>query len=47
SLKLSNVSKQETTTGEIVNLMAIDASRFAELTQHIHILWSGMYHLFI
>ncbi|CAF4075111.1 unnamed protein product, partial [Rotaria sordida] len=47
SLKLSNASKQETTTGEIVNLMAIDASRFAELTQHIHILWSGPLQLLI
>ncbi|CAF3222819.1 unnamed protein product, partial [Rotaria sp. Silwood2] len=41
SLKLSNSSKQETTTGEIVNLMAIDASRFGEVTHHIHVLWSG------
>ncbi|CAF1308417.1 unnamed protein product, partial [Adineta steineri] len=41
SLKLSNSSKQETTTGEIVNLMAIDASRFGEITTQMHILWSG------
>ncbi|CAM4943622.1 unnamed protein product [Rotaria socialis] len=47
SLKLSNASKQETTTGEIVNLMAIDASRFAEVTQHIHVLWSGPFQLLI
>ncbi|CAF4936841.1 unnamed protein product, partial [Rotaria magnacalcarata] len=47
SLKLSNASKQETTTGEIVNLMAIDASRFAEVTQHIHVLWSGPLQLLI
>ncbi|CAF1432502.1 unnamed protein product, partial [Didymodactylos carnosus] len=31
SLKLSNSSKQTTTTGEIVNLMSIDASRFGDL----------------
>ncbi|CAF3495114.1 unnamed protein product, partial [Rotaria sp. Silwood1] len=47
SLKLSNSSKQETTTGEIVNLIAIDASRFSEVTQHIHILWSGPLQLLI
>ncbi|CAF4181538.1 unnamed protein product, partial [Adineta steineri] len=41
SLKLSNSSKQETTTGELVNLMAIDASRFGEITTLIHFLWSG------
>ncbi|CAF3642109.1 unnamed protein product [Adineta steineri] len=47
SLKLSNSSKQEATTGEIVNLMAIDASRFAEVTHHIHTLWSGPFQLII
>ena len=26
--------------------MAIDAARFAEVTQHIHILWLGMYYYF-
>ncbi|CAF1543369.1 unnamed protein product, partial [Didymodactylos carnosus] len=41
SLKLSSSSKQSSTTGEIVNLMAIDAQRFQDLTSYIHILWSG------
>ncbi|CAF0741409.1 unnamed protein product [Adineta ricciae] len=45
SLRLSNSAKQQTTTGEIVNLMAIDASRFAEVTHHIHVLWSGPFQL--
>ncbi|UJR14426.1 hypothetical protein I4U23_001423 [Adineta vaga] len=47
SLKLSNSSKQKTTTGEIVNLMAIDATRFAEVTHHLHILWSGPFQLIV
>ncbi|CAF0848112.1 unnamed protein product, partial [Didymodactylos carnosus] len=41
SLKLSNSSKQTTTTGEIVNLMTIDAQCFQQLAFHIHDLWSG------
>ncbi|CAF1480489.1 unnamed protein product [Rotaria sordida] len=41
SLKLSNSSKHETTTGEMINLMAIDASHFGEITTQLHMLWSG------
>ncbi|CAF0750239.1 unnamed protein product [Rotaria sp. Silwood1] len=45
SLKLSNSAKQGTTTGEIVNLMSIDASRFGEITSYIHVLWSGPFQI--
>ncbi|CAM4856859.1 unnamed protein product [Rotaria socialis] len=45
SLKLSNSAKQGTTTGEIVNLMSIDASRFGDLTSYIHVLWSGPFQI--
>ncbi|CAF1143852.1 unnamed protein product [Adineta ricciae] len=47
TLKLSNASKHETTTGEIINLMAIDASRFADITTHLHMLWSGPFQITI
>ncbi|CAF3925067.1 unnamed protein product [Rotaria sp. Silwood2] len=45
SLKLSNSAKQGTTTGEIVNLMSIDASRFGDITSYIHVLWSGPFQI--
>ena len=38
SLGLSNSAKKVSTTGEIINLMAVDASRFLELFQFINYL---------
>ncbi|UJR25517.1 hypothetical protein I4U23_006863 [Adineta vaga] len=45
SLKLSNSAKQTTTTGEIVNLMSIDASRFGDIASYIHVIWSGPFQI--
>uniref|UniRef100_A0A1L8E4B5 ABC-type glutathione-S-conjugate transporter n=2 Tax=Nyssomyia neivai TaxID=330878 RepID=A0A1L8E4B5_9DIPT len=41
SLRVSSSSKKDTTVGEIVNLMAVDAHRFFELVSYLHLLWSG------
>jgi ATP-binding cassette, subfamily C (CFTR/MRP), member 1 len=41
AMKISNNAKKDTTVGEIVNLMAVDAQRFFELTSYLHVLWSG------
>lgn len=41
SLKLSNSSRQTSTSGEIVNLMAIDAQRFMDVCNYLHMLWSA------
>lgn len=41
SLTISNAEKKNTTVGEIVNLMAVDAQRFFELINYLHILWAG------
>lgn len=41
ALSISNAAKRNTTVGEIVNLMAVDAQRFFELIVYLHILWSG------
>jgi ABC-type multidrug transport system fused ATPase/permease subunit len=41
SLRLSNASRQSSTSGEIVNLMAIDAQRFMDVCNYIHMLWSA------
>lgn len=41
ALTISNAAKKNTTVGEIVNLMAVDAQRFFELINFLHIIWSG------
>uniref|UniRef100_A0A336MEP5 ABC-type glutathione-S-conjugate transporter n=1 Tax=Culicoides sonorensis TaxID=179676 RepID=A0A336MEP5_CULSO len=41
SLLISNVARKESTVGEIVNLMAVDAQRFMDLTMYINTLWSA------
>uniref|UniRef100_A0A915EUJ8 ABC transmembrane type-1 domain-containing protein n=1 Tax=Ditylenchus dipsaci TaxID=166011 RepID=A0A915EUJ8_9BILA len=41
TLRLSNVSRRERTTGEIVNLMAIDVERFQMLAHQIQQYWSS------
>lgn len=41
SLILSNAVRKESTVGEIVNLMAVDAQRLMSLTLHINMLWSA------
>ncbi|KAJ3191005.1 hypothetical protein HK101_008174 [Irineochytrium annulatum] len=45
ALKLSSSSRQSSTVGEIVNLMAVDASRLGDLTTYLHILWSGPFQI--
>lgn len=41
ALRISSNAKKDTTVGEVVNLMAVDAQRFFELVSYVHILWSG------
>ncbi|XP_067133640.1 multidrug resistance-associated protein 1-like [Centruroides vittatus] len=41
SLVLSNFSRRESTVGEIVNLMSVDAQRFMDLMVFINMLWSA------
>lgn len=41
SLRISSSAKKDTTVGEIVNLMSVDAQRFFELVSYLHVLWSG------
>lgn len=41
ALCLSNTARKESTVGEIVNLMAVDAQRFMDLTTYINMLWSA------
>ncbi|KAJ9104123.1 hypothetical protein QFC19_004107 [Naganishia cerealis] len=41
SLVLSNGEKGGRTTGDITNLQSVDATRVGDLTQYLHIAWSG------
>uniref|UniRef100_V5I844 ABC-type glutathione-S-conjugate transporter n=1 Tax=Anoplophora glabripennis TaxID=217634 RepID=V5I844_ANOGL len=41
SLKISNSARKETTVGEIVNLMSVDAQKFIELTAFLNMIWSA------
>ncbi|EDV21130.1 uncharacterized protein TRIADDRAFT_30988, partial [Trichoplax adhaerens] len=45
SLVLSNSAKKKSTTGEIVNLMSVDAQRIAELTGYLHVIWSSPFQI--
>ncbi|EGW30047.1 uncharacterized protein SPAPADRAFT_144773 [Spathaspora passalidarum NRRL Y-27907] len=45
SLVLSNESKQESSTGDIVNLMSVDVQRLQDLVQNLQIIWSGPFQI--
>ncbi|CAL1193871.1 unnamed protein product [Candida parapsilosis] len=47
SLVLSNESKQESSTGDIVNLMSVDVQRLQDLSQNLQIVWSGPFQIII
>ena len=41
SMILSSSSRQKYTTGEITNLIAIDAQRFVDVIPHLNVIWSA------
>jgi len=45
SLRLSNVERQSTTLGELVNLMQVDASKIESFIPQVHVLWDGMFQI--
>lgn len=47
SLVLSNAARKKSTVGEIVNLMAVDAQRFMELTTYLNMLWSAPFQMIV
>ncbi|TQS36417.1 hypothetical protein Golomagni_03139 [Golovinomyces magnicellulatus] len=47
SLKLSNEGRSNKTTGDIVNLMAVDAQRLQDLTQYGQQLWSAPFQIIL
>ncbi|KAJ9087838.1 hypothetical protein DSO57_1029157 [Entomophthora muscae] len=47
SLRLSGASSQNSSVGEIVNYMSIDAQRLQDLCSYLHIAWSGVFQIII
>ena len=47
ALTLSNSSRAKFTTGEIVNLMAVDAQRFVEISTFINLIWSAPFQIVV
>ncbi|XP_076297622.1 multidrug-Resistance like Protein 1 isoform X1 [Lasioglossum baleicum] len=41
ALRMSSSARKESTLGEIVNLMSVDAQRFMDLTAYINMIWSA------
>ncbi|XP_061492311.1 ATP-binding cassette sub-family C member 2 isoform X2 [Rhineura floridana] len=41
ALTISNATRKESTVGEMVNLMSVDAQRFMDFTNFVHLLWSA------
>ncbi|XP_008197283.2 multidrug resistance-associated protein 1 isoform X1 [Tribolium castaneum] len=41
ALRVSNKARKESTVGEIVNLMSVDAQKFIDLTAYINMIWSA------
>lgn len=47
SMVLSNDAKQQSNTGDIVNLMSVDIQRIQDLVQYVQIAWSGPFQIFL
>lgn len=43
--KLSSTAKKTRTTGEIVNLISVDANRFLDVLSYVNFLWSGPFQI--
>ncbi|XP_069695544.1 multidrug resistance-associated protein 1 isoform X5 [Periplaneta americana] len=41
ALRMSGTARKESTVGEIVNLMSVDAQRFMDLTAYLNMIWSA------
>jgi len=47
SLRLSNQARSERRTGDVVNLMSVDANRLPDFVMYAHILWSAVFQITI
>eukprot|EP01113_Clastostelium_recurvatum_P036806 TRINITY_DN5307_c0_g1_i21.p1 TRINITY_DN5307_c0_g1~~TRINITY_DN5307_c0_g1_i21.p1 ORF type:complete len:905 (+),score=158.24 TRINITY_DN5307_c0_g1_i21:503-3217(+) len=47
SLRLSNSARQQSTVGEIVNLMSVDTRRVSDSMPYLHTLWSSPFQIIV
>ncbi|XP_078487497.1 multidrug resistance-associated protein 1-like isoform X1 [Ciona intestinalis] len=47
ALLLSNAARKESTVGEVVNLMSVDAQRFMDLMSYLNVVWSGPFQIIL
>ena len=47
ALKLNNLSRGKSTTGEIVNLISVDAQKLQDIPGYLHFLWFAMSDFFL
>nr|CAB3219626.1 multidrug resistance-associated protein 1-like [Phallusia mammillata] len=47
ALVMSNSARKESTLGEIVNLMSVDAQRFMDLMTYLNVVWSGPFQIIV
>ncbi|GAA50655.1 multidrug resistance-associated protein 1, partial [Clonorchis sinensis] len=45
SLRLSNRARQESTTGQIMNIISSDVQQFVQLMPYLHVAWSGPFQI--
>ncbi|XP_078481138.1 multidrug resistance-associated protein 1-like [Ciona intestinalis] len=45
AMVLSNAARKESTIGEVVNLMSVDAQRFMDLMTYLNTVWSGPFQI--
>jgi len=45
ALRISNTARKSFTTGEIVNLMAVDAHRFIDVITYLNLIWSAPFQI--
>ncbi|XP_022169430.1 multidrug resistance-associated protein 1-like isoform X2 [Myzus persicae] len=45
TLRISNTARKSFTTGEIVNLMSVDAHRFTDLITYLNMIWSAPFQI--
>ena len=47
TLTISNSARKDFSTGEITNLMSIDAQKFVEIVPYLNTVWSGPFQFFL
>lgn len=45
ALRITSSSRKESTVGEIVNLMAVDAQRMMDVMTYINLIWSSPFQI--